>query len=305
MKIWKIFSLLLIVSVVSIIACAMFSDDSSAEVTSGTTGDCTWTLDGTKLTISGNGAIADYDSSKPSPWERSITEVIIENGVTSIGHYAFRYCTSLTSITIPNSVTSIGRYAFWECTSLTSITIPDSVTSIGPYAFVGCSSLTSITIPNSVTYIGDGAFLDCPSLTSITIPNSVTSIDEQAFSHCTSLTSITIPSSVTSIGKRAFSHCTSLTSITIPDSVTSIGDCAFFPFEFYESNGVDYIAPTAENLAGHTFINKSGKMVKQEGAQPSTTTYTVTSGFPMIYVILGAIVAVIAITAIAFVIKKR
>lgn len=71
MKIWKIFSLLLVVSVVSIIACAMISDDSSAEVTSGTTGDCTWTLDGTKLTISGNGAIADYGFYEYQPWGKS------------------------------------------------------------------------------------------------------------------------------------------------------------------------------------------------------------------------------------------
>ena len=58
----------------------------------------------------------------------------IPNSVTSIGNFAFSYCTSLTSITIPNSVTDIGSYAFQDCTSLTSITIPSSVTSIGDYA---------------------------------------------------------------------------------------------------------------------------------------------------------------------------
>ncbi|WP_400148895.1 leucine-rich repeat domain-containing protein [Candidatus Methanarcanum hacksteinii] len=230
MRIWKIFSLLLVVSVVSIIACAMISDDSSAEVTSGTTGECTWTLDDTKVMISGNGAMANYRYSDSLPWGESITEVVIENGVTSIGWYAFYDCRFLTSITIPDSVTSICDGAFNSCKSFTSITIPNSVTSIGDWAFEGCTSLTSITIPNSVT----------------------------------------------SIGRGAFSGCTSLTSITIPNSVTSIGDFAFSPFEFYESNGVYNIKPTAENLAGHTFINKSGKMVKQEGVPPSTTTYTVT-----------------------------
>ena len=69
---------------------------------------------------------------------------------------------------IPNSVTSIGKYAFFYCSSLTSITIPNSVTSIGGSAFTGCSSLNSITIPNSVTSIGDYAFSDCSSLTSVT-----------------------------------------------------------------------------------------------------------------------------------------
>ena len=79
MKAWKIFSLLLVVGVVSIVACAMISDDSSAEVRSGITGDCTWTLDGTILTISGNGAIADYDYySKPSHGEDQSRKLLLK-----------------------------------------------------------------------------------------------------------------------------------------------------------------------------------------------------------------------------------
>ena len=116
--------------------------------------------------------------------------------VTSIGVFAFAWCTSLTSITIPNSVTSIGSYAFHNCTGLTSITIPNSVTSIGDQAFSLCTNLTSITIPNSVTSIGHYAFHNCTSLTSITIPNSVTSIGHNAFHNCTSLTSVYFDSSV-------------------------------------------------------------------------------------------------------------
>ena len=152
---------------------------------------------------------------------------IILNSVTSIGDYAFGWCSSLTSITIPNSVTSIGNYAFYNCDALTSITIPNSVTSIGGFAFGYCSSLTSVTIPNSVTSIGSSAFRECSSLTSLTIPNSVTSIGYEAFQRCSSLTSITIPNSVTSIGGYAFAECSSLTSITIPNSVTSIGNWTF------------------------------------------------------------------------------
>ena len=145
------------------------------------------------LTISGTGDMNDYVYASQAPWYYlSIKKVVINNGVTSIGDYAFSECTELTSVTIPNSVTSIGNGAFGICTGLTSVTIPNSVTSIGEEAFQYCSGLTSVTIPNSVTSIGLGAFDGCTRLTSVTIPNSVTSIGDYAFDGCTGLTSMTV-----------------------------------------------------------------------------------------------------------------
>ena len=192
----------------------------------------TWELDseGT-LTISGEGDMDVWEYSSRVAWssyDSDIVSVVIEDGVTSIGNYAFYDCESLTSITIPDSVTNIGCGAFFNCVGLTSITIPYSVTSIGASAFEYCTSLTSIIIPDSVTSIGYSVFYSCESLTSITIPDSVTSIGDLAFSYCYSLTSITIPDSVTSIGDRAFAYCGDLTSVIIPDSVTAIGDEAFY-----------------------------------------------------------------------------
>ncbi len=107
----------------------------------------------------------------------------LPEGVTSIGDYAFRGCSSLRSVTIPSSVTSIGDDAFAGCSSLLSVTILEGVTSIGSCAFYDCSSLKSITIPSSVTSIGDFAFY-CSDLTSVTIPKGVTSIGEYAFQNC-------------------------------------------------------------------------------------------------------------------------
>ena len=133
----------------------------------------TWTLyaDG-KLTISGTGAMKDYNAAEnlsPAYMNSDVKKVVIEDGVTSIGELAFYKCSSLTNITIPDSVTCIAYAAFHGCSSLSSITIPNSVTSIGIYAFVVCSSLTSITIPDGVTSIGWGAFSDCSSLKTISL----------------------------------------------------------------------------------------------------------------------------------------
>ena len=206
------------------------------------------------LTISGTGAMTKFDLFKTkAPWDgykASITSVVIESGVTSIGEYAFKQCISLASVTIPTSVTNIGKSAFEQCSSLTTIDIPASVESIGNGAF-GSTGLTEVTIPASVTTLGTSVFTSCTSLTtvsisadltsigmslfsgcsqlaSVNIPASVTSIDGAAFYNCSNLTSISIPASVTSIGTQAFRNCTGLTSIDLPANLTEIGVYAFY-----------------------------------------------------------------------------
>ncbi len=94
---------------------------------------------------------------------------VIPNSVTSIGAYAFYFCSGLTSVTIPNSVTNIGNYSFHDCQDLISVTIGNSVTRIGSNSFQYCNKLTSVTIGNSVTSIGDAAFNGCSMLTTVTI----------------------------------------------------------------------------------------------------------------------------------------
>ena len=196
--------------------------------------DLTWTLDddGT-LTISGNGEMSDDEWDMPSRWWKNIEnviikDVVIENGVTSIGDSAFKDCTDLTSVTIPDSVTSIGCDAFSGCESLTSVTIPDSVTNIGDGVFEGCTCLTSISVAeNNSVYDSrnhcnavietatDTLLFGCQNTV---IPESVEGIGGFAFYGCKSLTSVTIPDSVKYIGYNAFIGCTGLTSISVAEN---------------------------------------------------------------------------------------
>ena len=167
--------------------------------------EVTWNLsdDGT-LTISGTD-MPNY-STNNQPWKSqkgAIQKVVIENGVTNIGRYAFYACNNLIAVAIPSSVTNIGDRAFRGCSGLTSITIPNSVTSIGENAFKDCSGLTSISIGVVFKYIKE-QFNDCTNITSVTLFDGVTSIREEAFYNCSSLTSVTIPNSVTSIEAFAF-----------------------------------------------------------------------------------------------------
>ena len=268
----RILSFILVISMLLSFMVALPITASAA--TSGTCGDnLRWFLDNNgKLTISGTGKM--YDVNLVSLWRDEIKSVVLNNGVTSIGEYAFEDCRSLTNITIPNSVTSIGSFAFYDCRNLTSITIPNSVTSIGEYAFYDCESLTSISIPNKITSIRGMVFQGCTGLTSVTIPNSVTSIGTGAFHRCIGLTSITIPNSVTSIGDYAFEFCIGLTSITIPNSVTSIGSYAFSGCNSLVAINVDEGNMYYSSINGVLF-NKDKKILLQFPSDKKDTAYTI------------------------------
>ena len=236
---------------------------SAAAPTSGTCGDnLTWEYDSATytLTISGTGDMYDYDSDN-RPWESyedSIKVVVFEEGITSIGTYAFYHCGKLVEATFPDDITSIGEFAFGSCSKLEMVTLPNGLNIIEQGLFSRCSSLQYINIPDSVTIISDSAFRFCSSIENVTIPEGVTTIGEYAFSKCSSLASVTIPKSITSIGMWAFSfcenltnvifpdnlkeipyamfiYCTNLTSITIPDSVTRIGISAFYDTAYYNN----------------------------------------------------------------------
>lgn len=199
-------------------------------VISGTCGGAlTWKLDskGT-LTISGTGAMTDYTKSGVAPWNKDYEEirfVVIENGVTTIGEYAFENCTLLESVAISDSVEKIGKYAFSGCSALKRISLPDSIAQIGDHAF-RASGLEAVKIPEGVTLLGEGMFARCPNLQTVELPSTLQTIRENAFIG-SGLNKIILPENLKYIGYECFYECTNLEEIKIPDSVTILDYSVF------------------------------------------------------------------------------
>ena len=207
--------------------------------------DVTWKLQNGTLTISGTGTMADY-SYYQAPWNAyrdTIETVVIEDGVTSIGQYAFYACTSLASITIPKSVTSIGEFAFNNCKALENIDLPEELTKINRYAFAQ-SGLTSVTIPANVKEISKGTFKECTALENVILSENITLINEDAFNGCQSLETIIFPEVLTTIHQNAFA-ASGLTGVTIPKSVDLIGIGAFSVCEHLDSVIMEKETPCA------------------------------------------------------------
>jgi len=205
--------------------------------TSGTfDGGITWAISGGTLKISGNGPMPrSYPAANP-PWnsiKNTITEVIIEDGVTTLPNSAFAGSTMLTNVTIGKGVTAIPNMSFGN-TGITSITIPEKIAEIENNAFNGANKLETVIFNAvncaDVTTPITGPPFDgnkTPALKKVVIGDSVKRIPANIFSDVTGLTSLTIGKGVTEIGDRAFRRCNNLASIVIPGNVQTVGAFAF------------------------------------------------------------------------------
>ena len=148
---------------------AASSSSEAAIIASGKCGDgISWSLDENGvLWLSGEGKMDDYESADVSPWAKKrgrIVEVNFENGITTVGGYAFRNCSRLQKVTLPSSLQSIKQSAFNHCAELTSIEIPEGTETIDGFAFAGCEALADVTIPESMKTIKRYAFRGCNKL---------------------------------------------------------------------------------------------------------------------------------------------
>ena len=194
------------------------------------------------LIITGSGAMDSYTSASNTPWysqRDSILEIRVEEGITTIGDYAFAKCEKAAAIKLPDSLLSIGKYAFDGCKAMTSFTIPQGITATSAYMLRNCTALTQVILPQSLRSIGEYSFYGCSALESLTIPSGVTAIGYKAFGSCKKLTSISLPVSWTECPStdprytgndyqgNLFISCTALTSVTLPQGLTVIPENAF------------------------------------------------------------------------------
>ena len=197
---------------------------------SGETGQLSWLYDPKEqsLTLSGAGAIPDYPIAE-TPWHElreHIKAIVLREGVTRIGDYAFYDCTALTSVEIPEGVTQIGESAFACCQSLESVTIPGSVTEIGEGAFESCDSMMVLELASGLKCVGAFAFSECVALRELVLPNTVERIDRSAFTGV-ALQELIIPGNVQEIGDNAFNGCIRLSSLTLSEGIRVIEEMAF------------------------------------------------------------------------------
>lgn len=201
--------LLVVVLLLSLVACG--AGVSSASDANGSHGSLTWEYkkDGQTLTISGSGSMNNFGDTGSVAWAKvraSVKNLVINDGITSIGDYAFSSMTQLESVKLPASLKSIGKLSFAFCTSLKTITIPVNVDTIGHGAFEA-SGLTTIEL-TSVKEIAPRAFAYCDELTSF-IGNSAEKIGDEAFLYCKNLESVKLPEAFnreTAVGKDAFKN---------------------------------------------------------------------------------------------------
>ena len=262
----RILSLLLALCLLA----GMIPAASAAEIiASGTCGEnLTWTLDseGT-LTVSGEGAMDNYDrkgqvdniTGTTAPWFRNdltVKHVVVEPGVTKLGHYAFAALSDLESVSLPEGEgvsLVINSYVFANCDALETIYLPESVTGMGTGSFNGCDSLTTANLPASLTTLGTytfkncvslknvemgqwdytvnslkGLFYGCSALETVDLPDGLINIGYDMFNMCASLKEIELPAGIKYIGDCAFSECVNLTEVILPDKLQTISYSAFF-----------------------------------------------------------------------------
>jgi len=186
------------------------------------------------LILNSNLQINNYYNSNVSPFSK-ISNLLINEKVTSLGNYAFTGCKNLLKVNLANGITTVGMSAFADCSNMTEISFGNSVAQLGSGLFSGCNALLNIyTNDANATFSSiDGVLCKKDQLTLIqyplgrtggyVVPLQVKTIETNAFSNCAGLQSVVIPQAISSVLATAFANCTGLESVSIghADSVST------------------------------------------------------------------------------------
>ena len=197
----------------------------------------TWEYESGSLVFTGTGEMYDYKTTysyengyeSDVPWVDAfgvVDKVVINEGITSIGSYAFANFDELCDVKLPETLATIDEYAFSDCDTLESISIPDNVSYMGEGVFYDSDSLTSVDLPTGIRGIPEKMFYFCWGLESLDIPQNVEFIENYAFYGCSSLSELVLPEKIADIGYGAFSGCKALKEIEIPYNVDYL-TCSF------------------------------------------------------------------------------
>lgn len=211
------------------------------------------------IDVEANYTSSTYKTATTSPYYvltnnyPTVTRVVIPDGVTSIGSYAFYYCENITDVVFPDSITLVGSNSFFHCSNLKSVKLNDGLTNLGYGAFFKCTSLVDVNIPDSLIHISSLAFKYTPWLTNliasgngfgvtdngvlidmsdsitgdVVIPDGVVVIGPNVFYNKKTITSVVFPDSVTTFEERVFDTCSKLKTVTLSDNMTYVGDYSF------------------------------------------------------------------------------
>ena len=154
------------------------------------------------------------------------SDIILPEGLTTLGTVAFDGCSSIQNVYIPGTVDRISSAAFYRCRSLQSVTLGSGMSVVGDFAFEQCPNLMQVSFPSTLTRIEWYAFNGDSALAEVILPEGFSSIETAAFQSCAELRHVSLPSTLDSIGLGAFMGCVMLDTLIIPDNVSYMGNVA-------------------------------------------------------------------------------